>query len=245
MLRRDLNRMSQIQPKPSSAQDEDIVCLLRAQDPIGLQQLLRKYGGRVRNNLRHELSGVLAVNDLDEVLNRAAYLAWRHAGTYTEERGKLGTWFYIIARNAALSLVRDVRPPHGRKVVESIDLASISAEEATPLGHGAAAAKAHADAKSIGPSERQARFIASFRTCIGELSPRQQVIIKADLRAGERADAGDLATTLKTTKESIYVSRSAARKALRAAMQRHGYFGGDPDATATGIPTDAPIEPDQ
>ncbi len=233
--------MSQIQPTPCTTVDGDIVRLLKARDPSGLQQLLRQYGGRVRSNLRHELGGVLDQNDLDEVLNRAAYLAWRHADSYTEDRGKLGTWFYIIARNAALSLVRDVRPPPGTTVVESVDLASIGADEGTPIGQSAAAIAAHAETEALAPSERQARFIACFKTCIAELSPQQQVIIQADLQTGEIADAGELAQRLSTTKDSIYVARSLARKALRAAMLRHGYFGGD----SGSLPTDAPIEPDQ
>ena len=117
------------------------------------------------------------------MLNRAAYLAWRHAGSYSAERGKLGTWFYIIARNAALSLVRDVRPPHGRKVVESVDLAAIGAEEATPLGQSAAAVAAHSDSevRSDRANGRRASSRAS-EPASRELSVRQQVIIKADLQ---------------------------------------------------------------
>jgi len=87
--------------------DAEIVRRLKNQDPTGLQQLLHKYGGRVKSSLRQELGSVLDASELDEVLNRAAYLAWRHARTYSAHRGRLVTWFYIITRNAALAMIRE------------------------------------------------------------------------------------------------------------------------------------------
>ena len=48
-------------------------------------------------------------------------------------------------------------------------------------------------------------------------------IIKADLRTGNVADAGELAETLKTTKNSIYASRSIARKKLKQQLIELGH----------------------
>ena len=43
---------------------------------------------------------------------------------------------------------------------------------------------------------------------------------------GDVADAAELADALATSKNSIYVSRSSARKNLKKAMETMGFFGG-------------------
>ncbi len=55
----------------------------------------------------------------------------------------------------------------------------------------------------------------------------QRQIILADLQSNNVAEAGELARMFKTSKNSIYVSRSNARKSLKRAMQSLGFFGGD------------------
>ena len=70
------------------------------------------------------------------------------------------------------------------------------------------------------------RFLQTLRDCIAQLPRMQRKVIEADLRSGSVADAGELAETLGTTKNSVYVTRSGARKALRRALTERGYEPG-------------------
>jgi RNA polymerase sigma factor (sigma-70 family) len=223
------------QPDLCTDPDAEIVRRLKNQDPTGLQQLLHKYGGRVKSSLRQELGSVLDASELDEVLNRAAYLAWRHARTYSAHRGRLGTWFYIIARNAALAMIREETPPKG-KVLDDVDFATLGTDQAVALGHGAASmlsASGTAMDEPAEPSARQIEYTESLRACVAKLPPLQRQIIQADLQTGDVANAAELAQMLNTSKNSIYVSRSSARKNLRRGMRRLGYFGGDQEEDET------------
>ena len=70
-----------------------------------------------------------------------------------------------------------------------------------------------------------ARFLKRLRSCIEKLPPKQRSIIRADLQSGDVADAGDLADSLKTSKNSIYASRSIARKSLKRCLVKSGESG--------------------
>jgi hypothetical protein len=52
----------------------------------------------------------------------------------------------------------------------------------------------------------------------------QQQVIQADLRSGDVANAAELALEFKTSTNSIYVSRSNARKALKKGLEAMGLF---------------------
>ncbi|MFK7742212.1 MAG: RNA polymerase sigma factor [Planctomycetota bacterium] len=68
-----------------------------------------------------------------------------------------------------------------------------------------------------------ATFARVLRDCIAELPKLQRRIIEADLRSGDVANAHDLAEEYSTTPNSVYVSRSHARKNLRRALQDRGF----------------------
>ena len=71
-------------------------------------------------------------------------------------------------------------------------------------------------------------FVGDLRNCIRGLPKMQRGIIEADLRAGDTARAEDLAESFSTSKNSIYASRSIARKSLRLCLngRGHGFSGG-------------------
>lgn len=220
--------MSEPQSTCSHASDDGIVALLKSRNSRGLQLLLDKYAGRARDGLRREFGSYLAAADIDEAVNQAAFQSWRRVETFDADRGKLGTWFYVIARNAAVDVLkRDCLRRHHR-VFDGVDFAGLGLEKAVALGLGSASTAAAAgQTEDAGPSERQTEYVECLRSCIQELPPLQREIIRADLLTGDVAAAGELARLFDTTRNSIYVSRSAARKKLKIAMQRRGFFGGE------------------
>lgn len=187
--------------------DAEIVRLLLCGEPAGLRLLLEGHGPRVRGCLRRSLTQ-LSESDMDDVMNKAAYRAWRGVTTYSPQRGSLRAWFFVIARNAALETLRERQ----RRPLETrgSDIEQVAMPADAPEAPAPAAA-----------------FLETLHRCIEALPPKQRQIIRADLQSGDIADAGELAANLDTTRNSIYVLRSLARKTLRRALTENGCVPGD------------------
>jgi len=200
------------------APDMDTVALLKQRDQNGLRQLLETYGPKVKWYLRAEFKKSLDDAGVQDALNQAAFRAWRFIDSFDPSKGTLRGWFYKIARNAALKILQQQNAERAHVQVEDWDLASFLALH-TPEDHE--------------PTPRHKRFLKDLWNCIGKLSPLQKGIILADLKAGgDVADAGDLAAAFHTSKNSIYASRSLARKALREGLILLGHVPGDTPGAA-------------
>jgi len=192
---------------PAFGSDTTILRLLRERDSQGLRMLLARHGDNVRDGIRKALGTMLAINEVDEAMNTAAYQAWRSVDTYDPAKGTLRAWFFVIARNAGREIMRK-RQKRGFEV---------RGEEIERM--------AAADATSA-EETKDSPFLTALRECIDALPRMQKHIIQADLGSGDVADAGELAKALKTSKNSIYVSRSTARKTLRRALLERGFEAG-------------------
>jgi DNA-directed RNA polymerase specialized sigma24 family protein len=148
----------------------------------------------------------LTESEVDEVLSTAAFNTWRSAHHYDAERGSLAAWFFVVATNAGRAILR-------QRSRRSLEVAGIDVDRVP------------------GPQEvvpmPPSALVAAVRECISQLPRQQRSIIEADLRAGQVADAGQLARELGTTKNAVYASRSAARKTLREALVARGYAPGE------------------
>ncbi len=195
----------------TALRDRETVRLLKDRRPEGLHQVLTNYGPKVRWYLRKEFCGTLNEPEIDEAINLAAHRVWRWSADYDESKGTLRAWFYMISRSCALSVLRrEIR--QGRHTqVEDWDRTTVLI----------------AQPRAEPPSPTHRKFIEDLRCCIDKLAPLQMSIIKADLRSGEVADAGELARTHHTTKNSIYASRSIARKRLKREMIKLGHAPGE------------------
>lgn len=180
--------------------DAEIVRLMNEREARGLRMLLSVHGARARAGLKRRFGGHLSEGEIDEALNTATYRAWRRVHTYDPKRGTLRAWFFVIASNAGREIVR-ARQRHERE---------LRGEDVDQLAD-------RADPAELQPMPPPA-FLETLRQCIAALPRLQRSIIEADLQNGDTADAADLAKALSTTKNSIYVSRSLARKALRRAL---------------------------
>jgi len=209
-----------ISPQPSglsgSIRDAETARLLAECHPDGLMRLLTDHGGSVREQLRKEFETVLDPSEIDDALSQATQRVWRSGPRFDLARGTLRAWFSAIARNCALRVLESKRSRAGLQLVGNLDTL------AWPEGD-------RSDGAAGGARERFAR---DLHRCIDLLPRLQRAVILADLRAGGVAEAAVLARELATTPNSIYVSRTSAHKALRAALLARGHSL--PEATIRG-----------
>jgi RNA polymerase sigma factor (sigma-70 family) len=192
--------------------DIDTVALLKRRDQSGLRHLLQTYGPKIKWYLRTEFKGSLDDTGIHDALNQAAFRAWRSINSFDAQKGTLRAWFYKIARNAALKILRQQNAERTHVHVDNWDLPSFMALHAK---------------QDMVPTPKHERFLNDLWKCIAKLSKLQKGIILADLQAaGDVADAGELATSFHTSKNSIYASRSMARKALREGLMLLGHVPG-------------------
>lgn len=213
--------------------DADILARLRARDGQGLSMLLDRHGARTRQVLRRSLGKMIADAEIDEAMQSATFNAWRKVGTFDDKKGTLRAWFFVIAKNACLEILRERR--RRRWQVDSDELERM-----------AGPARASSDAESQPASDHcKNPFLAALRECVANLPRVQKAVIQADLRSHDVADAGELAAQLKTTKNSIYVSRNGARRALKLALAKRGFDLGNDKAKdgQSGTPQPGELPP--
>jgi RNA polymerase sigma factor (sigma-70 family) len=191
--------------------------LLAAGDPEGLRRLLADHAGKVRAVLHKEFENVLDASEIDDAVAQASVRVWRQGRKFEAAKGTLRAWFYVIARNCGLRILANKRGRAGLSFVDDLDL------------HPQAVA-------TVPDTETQARqkFLRDLYQCIDELPALQRAVVLADLAAGGTAATEDLVAEMKTTSNSIYVSRTNARKSLRAALLGLGYQFGE-EAAGSGV----------
>lgn len=204
-----------ILPAASQPPDRDLETsrLLQRGDAEGLRRLLVDHGGKVSGLLRKEFTKVLDLQEIDDAVSQASVRAWRSSNRYDPERGTLGAWLYVIARNCARRMLEAKRRHVTLTFLDDLD---------STVSSVTAAAEA-AEREQDVPELPQDRFLLDVRLCIDALPPQQRAVLLADLAAGGSAPTDLLAETLKTTRNSVYVSRNSGRKALRAAMKELGH----------------------
>lgn len=141
-------------------------------------------------------------SDLDDALSTASFRAWRKVATFDPSRGTLRAWFYVVCRNAAHELLRARRRA-------GLELRGDELEQV-------------ADHANLLPEPPHA-FTEALRDCVAELPRLQRLVVEADLQSDFVVDADELAARLGTTRNSVYVSRSNARKALKQALLARGF----------------------
>lgn len=196
-----------------TASDISTVALLKQRDQSGLRRLLENYGPKIKWYLQTEFKGSLDDTGVHDALNEAAFRAWRFIDSFDPDKGTLRAWFYKLTRNCALAILEQQNQERPTIQMEHWDLPSFMALH-TPQDHE--------------PTPKHRRFLEDLWKCIGKLSKLQKRIILADLKAaGDVADADDLAAAFRTSKNSIYASRSIARKAIREGLILLGHVPGD------------------
>lgn len=189
----------------SSDEELEVVFQMMEGDTRGLVRLLETYGPRVKWLLMRKYAGLLNEQDMEGVLNLAAHNAWRAASDFDDRKAQLGAWFYTIARNAAVDLLRGSDASTGARALEfEPDIAP-------------------REPACVAEEEDDDPVSGDLLKCVEELGTIQQTIIKADLGAWGEADAAWLAKKLGIPKQRVYSYRNKARNALLKRMTKRGH----------------------
>lgn len=201
-------------PVPSD-RDTDTVSRLRSGDPEGLRQLFEDHGGLLRARLRQAFGKSLDDSELDEVLGMTSIRVWRAARRFDPSLGSLRGWVAVIGRRCALHLLEArQRTRRNEQPADLHQLPELPRPE--PV------------------TTEQQRLLADTMACLQRLPPLQRAVLMADYQAGAPARADELAKQLRTSVNSIYVSRHKGRQSLRKALESlgHGKTMFEDDGTA-------------
>lgn len=182
--------------------DVDIVLQLMEREEQGLRLLIRKYGGPVKAFLRSRFGPQLSRDDREDLLSDVVARVWKYINSFDESKGSLGSWLVGIAQNEALDMLARERLPVETLEHDPLDPTDDQDEELTP--------------------ERR-RLFEEMDKIIEELTPRQQEVVREDMRCGGEADGPALAAKLGTSPNAIRVARSKARKIIREKLQALGH----------------------
>ena len=196
--------MPEGQDAASPTADGEIHALLRERREEGLVALLRKHGGRVRACLIRKF-GAARTDDVDDAVSVAAWKVWDRIDEFDPDRLALGSWFFVVARNALITALR------ASKTTELV------------VGLGGENFDSLAQARLVERSDAQGKLLQALAGCIDKLAPTQRSIVVADLEHGASADGEALGKRLNTSANSIYVSRNRAHTNLRKCLATQGY----------------------
>jgi RNA polymerase sigma-70 factor (ECF subfamily) len=86
--------------------EAELVAGLQAGDETALQRIFDALAGGVALLLRRQFGGSLREEDIEDVLAISLDRLWRFRSRYDPQRSSLRTWFFLLARSAALDLLK-------------------------------------------------------------------------------------------------------------------------------------------
>lgn len=170
--------------------DEEIVRLMRHNNPSGLQALQRSYSGWVKQRLRQKLGPRLDDHALEEALNDALLIVQRNAARIEADSGSLRGYFLEVAKNEFFRVAK--RQQQGPQILSDLP--------ETPAG----------DAASAAPSQ----VAASVRSILKGLTSTEQAILELDVGSNFSLSAKEVAAQLGIATNSVYTLRSRVKKLL-------------------------------
>lgn len=188
--------------QPTPNRDPDTIARLLAGDPDGIRQLFEDHGGIVRARLRRTFGRLFDNSEIDEVLSLTSIRVWHAASDFDPQLGTLRAWVSVIARRCALRFLEARQRLHAVEQPGDID----------PVDLGPAIAATTQQGQAL---------LAAALDCLRRLPTLQRAVLLADFKAGEKMPADVLAKRLRTSTNSIYVSRHKGRLALRQALRAH------------------------
>jgi RNA polymerase sigma-70 factor (ECF subfamily) len=86
--------------------ERDIVRRLHAADESALALILQAYGPLLQYWLRTHFGAQLNEADIEDILSETLFHAWVQRDKYDPARARLSTWLGVLARHAAVDLLR-------------------------------------------------------------------------------------------------------------------------------------------
>jgi RNA polymerase sigma-70 factor (ECF subfamily) len=107
------------------ATDASLIDRIVQRDESALAALYDRYAGMLSSVLNRILRDTQAA---EEILQDIFYQLWRTAARFDPNRGSLPGWLMVIARNRAISRLRQRRPEAGEELVENTIVLPCSVE---------------------------------------------------------------------------------------------------------------------
>jgi RNA polymerase sigma factor (sigma-70 family) len=85
---------------------DDIIDLLKHDDPRALRLLLERSGRRIDSLIRGRFGNLLDADERQDLLQDALLKLWNRRDRFDENRGSIEGWFYLLARNQAIDYLR-------------------------------------------------------------------------------------------------------------------------------------------
>ena len=198
-------------------QPSDLIARVSAGDEAAFRELVDVHSRELRVHCYRILG---SLQDAEDALQETLVSAWRNVAGFGQ-RSSLRTWLYQIATNRCLSMLRaDSRRPRN-----ATPLADLTLPDPTGVGNAPPWLEPYPDFllddlvdQAPGPETRYETTEAislAFVTALQLLPPRQRAVLV--LRDVLGYHAGEVATMLDTTQESV----QSALKRARATLDRH------------------------
>ena len=191
----------------TSLEDAQIIALLKARKPDGLETLLRRIGPGVKAWLAKTCSYHRDEHLLEEAIHDAALTLWRVAERLDANQN-LSAYFYTVARRELLRLIK------ARSENETTDHELVAQ---LPDDHR------KDDDRNAGESPFSARVRAYLET----LSPLEQAVLGADFASDFKVTGAELAKQLGSSPQTIFSIRNRTKRKLEQFVQPKSPEGTD------------------
>jgi RNA polymerase sigma-70 factor (ECF subfamily) len=184
----------------AESSERQIAVRLAAGDQQALQQTLDVLGPSVAGLLRQHFGAALQEADIEDVMSIALYRLWIYRQQYQVKRSSLKTWLFLLARSAALDLLRK------------------SGRERQRLGRENSGSMTEAPTIVSRPIQETERLRQVLQTSLESLGDTDRRIILAyALKQGQEPWATELAEELHIPAGTIRVRRARLFEKIREA----------------------------
>lgn len=90
-----------------AVRSQQLAVELARDNPDALGDMLTELGPGLTSMLRRRYADILSEEDLEDVLSQTLLRVWLHRKDYRPDRASFPVWCFVIAKNAALDLIRE------------------------------------------------------------------------------------------------------------------------------------------
>jgi RNA polymerase sigma-70 factor (ECF subfamily) len=112
------NRTLNSETANRSVDDAAVLARLGQRDEAAMEEIFRRYSGPVYSVALRVLHDT---GQAEDVLQEVFFQLWRNPTAFVKDRGSLGAWLVVVARNRSIDLLRRRKPSDS---VEDVILAS-------------------------------------------------------------------------------------------------------------------------
>jgi RNA polymerase sigma-70 factor (ECF subfamily) len=193
--------------------DTRLMLGVRDDEPGAFEELVARYQSRLVGVMHHLIGNLQEAEDLAQEVFLRVYRARKKY----RARCKFSTWFFTIANNLALNVLR---ARQRRPVVR------LNTRDSGPLGPRPAEQLVHDSGSQPSKRVQQTELAAVIRQALDGLNERQRLAVI--LNKFEDMNYAEIAEVMGLTTKAVKSLLCRARENLRAALQDYVYMDGQP-----------------